>query len=74
VETRQKKRWQDFSPAQQATMVAVGAMELVMTAVALTDLARRPRELVRGPKLAWVAAAVVQPFGPVAYLLFGRRR
>jgi hypothetical protein len=45
----------------------------VTTTVAMVDLARRPRSRVRGPKLAWVAAAVVQPFGPVAYLLFGRR-
>jgi hypothetical protein len=69
-----KRRWRDLSPGQRSFILGLGAMELVTTTVAMVDLARRPRELVRGPKLAWVAAAVVQPFGPVAYLLLGRRR
>ena len=73
METKRKQRWQDLRPGHQSFILGLGAMELVTTTVAMIDLARRPRELVRGPKLAWVAAAVVQPFGPVAYLLFGRR-
>ena len=73
METRQKPRWQDLSTGQRSVILGLGAMELVTTTVAMVDLARRPRSRVRGPKLAWVAAAVVQPFGPVAYLLFGRR-
>ena len=73
METRRKQRWQDVRPGQRSFIVGLGAMELVTTTVAMVDLARRPRELVRGPKLAWVVAAAVQPFGPVAYLLFGRR-
>jgi uncharacterized membrane protein len=67
-------RWEQLGQRQQTAIAAVGAVELVLTAVALTDLARRPAARVRGPKLAWVAAAAVQPFGPIAYLLWGRRR
>ena len=39
----------------------------------LVDLMRRPASQVRGPKLLWAAGFVVQPVGPVAYLLWGRR-
>ena len=55
-------------------MIALGGVEVVLTAVALTDLSRRPAAQVRGPKTLWALAAFVQPLGPVAYLLGGRRR
>ncbi|MGZ4448121.1 MAG: PLDc N-terminal domain-containing protein [Nocardioides sp.] len=41
--------------------------------MALRDLARRPAAAVRGPRAAWAASFVVQPFGPLAYLVAGRR-
>jgi hypothetical protein len=49
-------------------------VEAVLTTIALRDLLRRPRRQVRGPKLLWGLGFVVQPFGPLAYLLAGRRR
>ena len=70
----EKKRWRDLTPGQKAAIVVIGSVELVATAVALVDLARRPRAGVRGPKVVWVAASFVQPFGPFAYLALGRRR
>lgn len=69
-----KKRWSDFSTAQQTGLAAVALVELVLTTKALADLARRPADQVRGPKLAWVLGCFVQPFGPALYLRFGRRR
>ncbi|CAN5479047.1 hypothetical protein BH11ACT8_BH11ACT8_31100 [soil metagenome] len=71
---RDKKTWRDLTPNQQRAIVAAGTVELVITTVALRDLARRPSAQVRGSKLGWVLACVVQPFGPVAYLLKGRTR
>ena len=68
-----KKSWSDLSPRQRQAAVVAGAIEAVLTAVALRDLARRTPEQVKGPKLLWRLACVVQPFGPVAYLLLGRR-
>jgi hypothetical protein len=70
---KQQQRWSDFSPAQQAAIVAGGALEVVVTTFAIVDLARRPRAGVRGPKLLWLVGFVVQPVGPLAYLAFGRR-
>jgi len=69
----QKKKWRDFTPGQRKAIVAAAAVEAVLTTTALVDLARRPHGSVRGPKLVWVLGCVVQPFGPVAYLVFGRR-
>jgi hypothetical protein len=68
------RRWSDLSTQQRTAIVVVGAVEVVLTTVALVDLARRPRELVRGPKALWALGAFVQPVGPVAYLALGRRR
>jgi hypothetical protein len=67
-----KKRWSDLSPVEQRAIIAGGIAEVVLTAWALRDLRRRPTETVRGPKALWVASFVVQPFGPLAYVLFGR--
>lgn len=54
-------------------IIAGAAVEIALTAFALTDLARRPASQVRGPKPLWVATCFVQPVGPIAYLLLGRR-
>lgn len=70
----QKKSWQDLTPTQQKTLVVLGAVESVLTTWALVDLKRRPAEQVRGPKRLWALGSFVQPVGPVAYLLWGRRR
>lgn len=68
-----KKRWSDLGPVEQRAIIAGGAAEAVMTSYALVDLARRQKSRVRGPKLLWVLGFVVQPFGPLAYLRWGRR-
>ena len=70
---RKKKRWSDFSPQQQTAIVLGAIAELVMTTIALRDLARRPKREVRGSRLLWVLAFFVQPIGPISYFLAGRR-
>ena len=63
-----------MSTAQRAGLLVLGSVELALTATALVDLARRPSDRVRGPKVAWAIGCFVQPVGPVAYLTLGRRR
>jgi hypothetical protein len=70
----EKKKWEDLSPGQKAAILVAASVELALTATALVDLARRPRELVRGPKPLWALGCFVQPVGPIAYLALGRRR
>jgi hypothetical protein len=68
-----KKTWSDLTPTQQKLVIAAGAVEAALTTYAMRDLAHRPQSAVRGPKLVWRLACFVQPVGPVAYLVLGRR-
>ncbi|MCW2759480.1 MAG: hypothetical protein JWO46_3226 [Nocardioidaceae bacterium] len=68
-----KKSWSDMSPGQKRLVVIGAAVEAVLTTVALRDLKSRPDSQVRGSKTLWRLATFVQPVGPVAYLLAGRR-
>jgi hypothetical protein len=68
-----KRTWRELSPRQRSTIIVAGAAEIVLTTIALTDIARRPRADVRGPKALWILSFAVQPFGTLAYLTFGRR-
>ena len=68
-----KKKWSDLTPTQRRVIIAGGAVEAVLTAVAVRDLARRPSSKVRGPKALFLASFVVQPVGPLASLVAGRR-
>lgn len=70
---REKKRWADLSPGAKVAIVVGAILELIMTSLALRDLARRPAETVRGPKVLWLPVFFVQPVGPPLYFLFGRR-
>ncbi len=67
-----KRRWSDLSPGQQRAIIIGGAVEILLTAAAITDLVRRPGTQVRGPTAAWAVSFVVQPFGPLAYFAVGR--
>jgi hypothetical protein len=69
-----KKRWSDLTPEQQKAVIFGAIAELIMTTLALRDLARRPTSEVRGWKPLWVLAFAVQPIGPVLYFFVGRRR
>jgi hypothetical protein len=69
----EKKRWSDLTRTQQLLIIASAGVELVLTATALVDLARRPADQIRGPKPLWALGCIVQPLGPVAYLALGRR-
>lgn len=68
-----KKTWSELTRPQQRAICVGGAVELVLTAAALRDLARRPADQVRGAKALWALGCVVQPVGPLAYLALGRR-
>jgi hypothetical protein len=68
------KRWADQTCAHQTGIVVRGTLGVVLTGRALLDLARRPAAEVRGRKALWALGCLVQPLGPVAYLVFGRRR
>ncbi len=68
-----KRQWSDLSPAQQRAIIVGGVVEVVVTALAVKDLIRRPSSELRGSKLMWLLSFVVQPFGPLGYFTVGRR-
>ncbi|MER7367548.1 PLDc N-terminal domain-containing protein [Nonomuraea wenchangensis] len=67
-------RWDEMSGKQRGAVIALASVEIAFTAAAAVDLSRRPAADVRGRKGLWWPAIFVQPVGPVAYLLWGRRR
>ncbi|MDT0187169.1 PLDc N-terminal domain-containing protein [Microbacterium sp. ARD31] len=71
---QQKKTWSDLTPTQRKVVVAAGIVEVAVTTWCLRDLKRRPASLVRGPKALWTPALSIQPVGPIAYLVWGRKR
>ncbi|MFI7149696.1 ATP-binding protein [Nonomuraea sp. NPDC050022] len=66
-------RWNEMSKRQQGTLIALASVEVALTAAAAADLCLRPAGDVRGRKGLWWMAIFVQPVGPLAYLLWGRR-
>lgn len=68
-----KKTWGDMTPTQKKLVVVTGIAEVALTTWCARDLKQRPASAVRGPKLLWGPLLSVQPVGPLAYLLVGRR-
>ena len=69
-----KRSWSDLSPQARTGIVIVAAVEAVLTTTALRDLHSRNSSEVKGPKFLWRLALLVQPVGPIGYLLLGRKR
>ena len=69
-----RKRWSDLTDAEKTAILIAASVQLSLAATAWIDLARRPRELVRGPKPLWAAAIAVNFVWPISYFAVGRRR
>jgi hypothetical protein len=69
-----RKRWSELPPGRRRGLIAAGLVQVALAAVAWTDLARRPRDRVRGSKTLWAVAITVNFAGPVAYLCWGRKK
>ena len=64
---------EDPGSKRRARIVAQAAIQVTLTAVALWDLRNRPADRIKGSKRLWALAAFIQPVGPIAYLVFGRK-
>ena len=69
-----RKTWHDLTPKQQASVLTLASIQVVLAATAWTDLARRPSDQVRGSKRKWAAVIAVNFIGPVLYFVRGIRR
>ncbi len=68
------KKWSELTPVQKAAVLTLGSVQISLAATAWRDLAKRPAELVNGPKAVWAVVIGVNFFGPIAYLTVGRRK
>ncbi|HXP18573.1 MAG TPA: PLD nuclease N-terminal domain-containing protein [Streptosporangiaceae bacterium] len=70
-----EKRWSDLSKRSRGVIMAGGVAAAGLLTAAVADLNRRPASQIRGPKPIWTVAVLIQqPFGPLSYFAFGRRR
>lgn len=70
------KHWRDLDAHLRQAIVFGAAVDAALTIISLVDLAQRPRESVRGPKLLWAATLTLVHSGgalPIIYLWRGRR-
>lgn len=67
-------RWDEMSKSRRGWLLALASAEFAATTAAAVDLWFRPKADVRGRKGLWWLGIFVQPVGPLAYLLWGRRR
>ena len=69
-----KQRWKDLTASQRALLVAATVVQLTLLVIAQKDLGDRTADGLRGPKLLWRMAVLVNFVGPIAYFVFGIRR
>ena len=69
-----RKQLSEISVPGRIGLVIVGTVQVVFAFRAFWDLAHRSADEVRGPRLAWVPAILVNWIGPAAYFLFGQKR
>jgi hypothetical protein len=68
-----RRRWQELSPRARAVTVTGAVVQLGLLAAAQSDLWRRDRSRVNGPRWLWALTCFVNFIGPLAYFAFGRR-
>jgi len=64
----------EMTPAAKAGLGVLGIVQVAFAFLAFWDLAHRDADEVRGPKVAWIPAILVNWIGPASYFLFGIRR
>ena len=67
-----RKRWSDLTDLEKTAVLVAASVQVSLAATAWVDLARRPAELVRGPKGIWAVAIAVNFVGPISYFALGR--
>ena len=69
------KKWSDLTARQKAPFVVQGIVQMMLLVAALTDIHRRPAEVINGSKWVWsvVTFANFMGIGPIAYFAFGRK-
>jgi len=73
IKTPSQTPFRQRPPREQAEIVGIVALSLVVVALAQNDLRRRPASQIRGNKILWRLVSL-NALGAAAYLCFGRVR
>ncbi len=65
--------WKDFNSAQKKGIISLAAVQILLLATALIDIAMRPAHEIKGKKLWWVMVSFIDFLGPMAYFIYGRK-
>ena len=69
-----KKTWKELSPAAKFGTITAAIVQLSLLFAAQKDISHRPAEQIRGSKVFWRLATLVNFVGPGSYFTFGVRR
>ncbi len=72
--SKDKLQWHDLSPMRKACIIVAALIQISLAIGAWVDLARRPKEQVRGRKALWIPVIAVNFVGPLTYFGWGRRK
>lgn len=68
-----RRKWSELPTPAKAGIIGLAAVEAVITTIAARDLGGRTEDQVNGPRWLWRILFFVQPAGPIAYLVVGRK-
>ena len=71
--TKAPKKRKGFPSTMNARAAGQGIVNLALLTWAVRDIRHRSDEEINGRRKIWTLAAFAPPFGPMAYLLFGRK-
>ena len=71
--TKAPKKWKGFPSTMNTRAAGQGIVNLALLIWAVRDIRHRSDEELNGRRKIWTLAAFAPPFGPIAYLLFGRK-
>lgn len=69
-----KKTWKELSPMAKFGTITAAAVQLSLLIAAQRDISHRPAEQIRGSKMLWRLATLVNFVGPGSYFTFGVKR
>ena len=72
--TPQLKRKPSPAQARASAQGLINLINLVLVILTIRDIRRRSDEELNGKRKLWMLAALVSPFGPIAYFIFRRKR
>ena len=69
-----KKTWKELSHMAKFGTITASAVQISLLIAAQRDISRRPAEEIRGGKMLWRLATLVNFVGPGSYFTFGVKR